>query len=340
MGEMLEMRVNLLPWLALASAAKCSLLEKMLEDFRGTTIGGVMQPNLDSGSRLNDSPVNIRRASIADLRYYANVAGASMCSDKKLVDFSCQPYCGAVVNGTAKTPPTKGIRMVEIIRDMVTGVKGYIAVLDSRREIVVSTSGERMQSNRAALSMPALFPLDVNYSNNNNKNIRTKGVAVQALLYATANRLLEQYSATLRKLAFSGRTRGYKIVFTGHSIGAEMAAFSMIVAHHKLDIPWQRIRYIGYGMTRIGNREFVRWFNQQDLEATHVINYDEKVVYFYPIAYNYQYIGNEVFINKDGSVRICNNAYFEDPDCNLSEIDGKFREPHVQAFDTEFGMVC
>lgn len=303
----------------------------------GETFATMMGMMRGGDSNVNDSPVYMRRVSIRDAKFYTNLAAAAFCEDAALLNFSCHPYCEIVRYGTREFPETDDVRVVEVIRDFLSGVRGYVAVVPSREEIIVAFASERPQSNKLVLISAPLERIDVRTEGTNNTNIDTGDVAVHAGLYSVARSLLAQYRATVRSLLDE---TGYKLVFTGHSIGAEVASLSLVAAQRELGLPWTELRYIGYGMIRVGNREFARWFNQQRLESTHVVNFDDKVVHLLPRFTSYQHFANEMFIDKDGAVRLCDNAYFEDPECSGLDADFELKDPHVHAFNTEFGLAC
>lgn len=315
-----------------------SFVGETLNNIHKSTLGGVAPLTINTESSINPTPVIMRRANIKDARYYANIAGASNCGDISVAEFNCEPYCRDILVGTPTTPPTESVKVTTIVRDFLIGVKGFLSVVPDRKEIILSLAGGRVKSSRTAALASVLTLLDVNSPNNNNTGINTKAVAVHGTIYGAAQRIFDQYKEELNDLLVM--YPDYKVLFTGHSIGADVSGLSAIVAHHGLDIPWERIRFIGYGMIRIGNREFVRWLNNQSLEGTHILNYNDKVIQFVRPVQNFQYMSNEYFIKKDGRVRICDNHYFEDPDCNITELNLKFRVSHVHAFDTEFGIEC
>ncbi|KAJ9075683.1 hypothetical protein DSO57_1033571 [Entomophthora muscae] len=318
------------------TASLLGLVGARLASTLAKVIGGMMSDNAPD-SNINDSPVYMRWVSIRDAKYYANLAAAAFCEDASLLRFSCHPYCEEIRFGTDEFSETSDVRVVEVIRDFFSGVRGYVAVIPSREEIIVSFASERPQSNKLVLISAPLEHINVRSLEANNTNINVDDVAVHTGLYTTAKSLLSQYRDTVRRLLDQ---TGYKLVFAGHSIGAEVASLSLIAAQREFKLPWTQLRYIGYGMIRVGNREFARWFNQQRLEATHVVNFDDKVVHLMPRFANYQHFANELFIDKDGSIRLCDNAYFEDPKCSGLEADFELKEPHVHAFEIEFGLTC
>ncbi|KAJ9068021.1 hypothetical protein DSO57_1032981 [Entomophthora muscae] len=302
-------------------------------------VAGLMEMiplNLIPQSNINDSPVLMRRASIDDVRYYANVAGAAFCQAARVQNFTCYPYCTDTIAGTFSTPPTSKVQVLKTFYNPIADIKAYVATIPQRNEVVIAMATGLVQTNRIFILSALLTRLDIRHPLNNNTHIETNNVLVHAPLLHVARLLFAEYRATLQQEAKTGKT----IVFTGHSVGAELGILSAIIAHQELNIPWAQIRYLGYGMVRIGNREFARWLNQQRVEATHVVNHNDKIVHLLANFNNYQHFGNEIFLTKHGDIRLCDNRYFEDPHCSTTEADPKGQDPHLKAFQTNFGLLC
>ncbi|KAI9298201.1 alpha/beta-hydrolase [Neoconidiobolus thromboides FSU 785] len=315
----------------------CGYLGEVVDDIGGARLGSIIPVHL-SDEFENRGYVKIRVSTIADAKYYTNLAGASYCEDEGVKRFNCKPYCQATLEGTQDTPPTSSVIVRGVYRDLLSGVKGYLAVVSERKEIVLSFAGERPQSNKLFIYPSVLLPLNVNQPGNNNTNIRTNAISVHALMHSIAFRLYTQYRKALTELL--EEYSDYKLLITGHSIGGSIASLTAVVVRQEVGVEWNQMRVFTYGQMRMGNKEFAKWINQQDFEITRVVNFNDKSVLFIFRTLNYQHFGNELFIEKDGSSTYCDNKYLEDPTCTKINFDFVLREAHVQAWNTQFGIDC
>ncbi len=102
-------------------------------------------------------------------------------------------------------------------------------------------------------------------------------------------------------MALMDENPAYSLLITGHSLGASLATLAALDLNETLRM---NITLYTYGGPRVGNRWFVRYFNNKIQESFRVINDGDIVPDFPPNIFGYRHVGTEVFIDNDKGIII------------------------------------
>ncbi|KAK1991061.1 lipase [Colletotrichum falcatum] len=112
----------------------------------------------------------------------------------------------------------------------------------------------------------------------------------------------------------------YNVVTTGHSLGAALATLSSAHLRQRMGIP---IDSYLYGSPRIGNKEFVEFFNGQPGQAFRVTHWDDPVPRLPGHQLGYYHVDTEYWLSvgdaqkvdyRPEDVKVCQGMY--NTDCN------------------------
>ncbi|KAK2020492.1 lipase [Colletotrichum zoysiae] len=112
----------------------------------------------------------------------------------------------------------------------------------------------------------------------------------------------------------------YNVVTTGHSLGAALATLSSAHLRQQMGIP---IDSYLYGSPRIGNEEFVEFFNGQLGQTFRVTHWDDPVPRLPGHEFGYYHVDTEYWLSLGGAqkvdyspedVKVCQGMY--NTDCN------------------------
>ncbi|KAI9298715.1 alpha/beta-hydrolase [Neoconidiobolus thromboides FSU 785] len=121
----------------------------------------------------------------------------------------------------------------------------------------------------------------------------------------------------LKDLYKQEQYKGYKMKIYGHSLGGALASLAVLKIQSELELNEGKLYLFTYGQPRVGNYDFVRFFNSHKFHSSRVVNYHDEITHFPAyVTEDYIHFNNEIFIDKDNSVIQCNSSYFEDSECS------------------------
>lgn len=261
---------------------------------------------------------NLRKPSIKSIKKNVLYAGAAICNDTSLKEWTCG-YCKKVSNTT----------LISIFKDEKTEARGYIAIDNDDKAIILSFRGTTVWKN---------WLEDFAFMQIVDEDIDNPLSAVHFGFYYSMEAILKYYIDELKFLLKNEAYKDYKLRFVGHSFGGSIATLSAIRLQNRLDLNWNKIELFTYGQPRTGNSQFAQWLNNKPITLARSVNYADPIARLPQMSiFDYKHIGNEVFISKESSVsiKICSNELLEDPTCASGVSFLNFRNSeHNIYFDT------
>ncbi|EAS04944.1 lipase family protein (macronuclear) [Tetrahymena thermophila SB210] len=135
-----------------------------------------------------------------------------------------------------------------------------------------------------------------------------------------------------------------QIIITGHSLGGAVATIAAVeiqdylLQQNKNDLISE---FYTFGQPRVGNQEFVDYFNSIFPFALRIVNNKDIVVRLPMRIFGYSHIGTEIWFDQENNYTIC-SFQSEDPNCSVKFNTGSTSD-HVKYLDnstscTEFDM--
>ena len=264
---------------------------------------GLLDP-VDAAAFNNPVPVSTTQslalATIADAQYYALYAlGANYCYGSPLLtNWTCGPC--------RKLGPS--VRFYSTLYNASTGVAGFITLDEEAEEIAVTFRGSYAAQNFVLDLMTTPVPfVGVN-----------EDVRVHQGYLLCLNSIYDQLRAKLQ--ALNTDHPDYRIVFSGHSLGAAVATLALLKTRSEAAFRARTFAHFSYGEPRLGDHTFAQWVNAMNWTAARVVNYDDVVPHIFPPTDVYTHFGTEFWIESLGSnaTRICGRSTTEDSTCSNS----------------------
>ncbi|KAI0766146.1 lipase [Trametes elegans] len=112
------------------------------------------------------------------------------------------------------------------------------------------------------------------------------------------------------------------VVVTGHSLGAALGLLDAIFL--PLHIPNIDVKFIGYGLPRVGNQAFADYVDAQPISVTHVNN-EEDIVPILPGKFlGYHHPSGEVHIQDSGAWLACPGQDNPSDECIVGDVSTIF----------------
>ncbi|CDO71060.1 hypothetical protein BN946_scf184844.g64 [Trametes cinnabarina] len=113
----------------------------------------------------------------------------------------------------------------------------------------------------------------------------------------SASAVLSAVNTALSKYGVS------KVTTTGHSLGAAIALLDAVYLH--LQIPHATIKFVGYGLPRVGNQEFANYVDAQPISVTHINNKEDLVPILPGRFLGFHHTSGEVHITDSSAWMAC-----------------------------------
>ncbi|KAJ9060181.1 hypothetical protein DSO57_1033576 [Entomophthora muscae] len=284
--------------------------------FYGKSIGGLnmlnskLQMTKEVGV-ASDERVKVQPWPEDSAKYYFPVAGLTYCSDQELLQY----------NGTYSKEIGPDFQITNILNHATLDTRAILAVNPPRKEIVLAFRGTQSKLNWVSNLIISQTLISV-----------APFASVHTGFKDIADAMAPEYIQALHQLLATPTYSEYDVVVTGHSLGGALAQLASIHAHRKLKLGWERIKIVTFGQPRVGNLDFARWFNQQPVMYTRVVNENDLVPHVPPIFTNYIHTHLERYI-KNNSSRVCSTAWMEDPTCSGSRLLTLDADAHGNAWD-------
>ncbi|KAK9696211.1 hypothetical protein K7432_012595, partial [Basidiobolus ranarum] len=244
------------------------------------------------------------------LKTHARYASAAYCPQAKVTDWSCGERCVGRLNVTS------------YFTNEATGIAGYIGYNNEEKKIVISFRGSSNWANWA--KNLAILPRTFIYPTAN------ENVKVHSGFYETYTSVEKTVRSGLKEVLtqLKDETDPYKLVITGHSLGAAVATFcAMDIKRFYLNpgsgrsfkselliIDRSQIYLHTYGQPRAGNADFSQLvYNTFGLNTTRttlarITNNRDPVTRLPPQDMGYFHHPHEIYIRKDSTTVACQDV--------------------------------
>ncbi|KAI1422196.1 lipase [Xylaria sp. FL1777] len=254
----------------------------LISSFALTAAGS---PIGEPGTLLNGR-ATVTTDMLSTFKLYSQYAGASYCNSDAAVGSTVTCSGGACPDVTAA-----GAKITATFAGSSTDIQGFVSTDAKNQVIVLSIRGSHSIRN---------WITDFEFIQNDCSSLAS-GCLVHS---GFAKAWDEVSSAALAAVkAAKAANPGYKIVFTGHSLGAAVSSLGAAYARKQ----GLAVDIINYGSPRVGNAAFANFVSSQagvELRVTHL---DDPVPRLPPIVFNYAHTTPEYWL-ADGTAFTTNYA--------------------------------
>ncbi|KAI9294426.1 alpha/beta-hydrolase [Neoconidiobolus thromboides FSU 785] len=264
---------------------------------------------------------NLKAASVEEAKRITLLAGAAYCSHENLSQWKCN-HCQKLGGD---------VKLVHIFEEADKGGRGYLALDDLKKQIIISFRGSANIQNW--LSNIGIFQQEYSIPNQGSPvKFHVHGGFLDAL-----HALQNSFNPQLEKLLNAHPE--YKLIVTGHSLGGAIANLAAIEIRDKFNLSWDNIELYTYGQPRVGSKEFAEWFDTQTLTVARVVNKRDIVPHNPARATLYHHINNEIYL-WDDKITVCKTNELEDKSCSVSQLFFLSAGDHLKYFGNEMGSGC
>lgn len=232
-------------------------------------------PIATSGFVVNGQ-ASVSDAQLDTLGFYAQYAGASYCNSDAAV--------GSIVTCSGDACPdvtAAGATIQATFSGSATDIRGFVSTDATNQVIVLSVRGSH--SIRNWITDFEFIQQDCGFGS---------GCKVH---YGFAKAWDEISDAALGAVrAAKDANPGYKIVFTGHSLGAGVSSLGAAYARDS----GLAVDIINYGSPRVGNAAFAQYVSDQAGDELRVTHLDDPVPRLPPIVFNYAHTTPEYWLSN------------------------------------------
>ncbi|KAH9851867.1 lipase, partial [Lenzites betulinus] len=133
----------------------------------------------------------------------------------------------------------------------------------------------------------------------------------------------ETSSAVLQAVQSTMATFGTNnIVTTGHSLGAAISLLDAIFL--SLHIPSATIKFVGYGLPRVGNQAFADYVDAQPFSVTHINNKEDIVPILPGLFLGFHHPSGEMHIQDSGAWLACPGQDNPSDQCIVGDVPNIF----------------
>ncbi|KAI0364330.1 lipase [Pilatotrama ljubarskyi] len=108
------------------------------------------------------------------------------------------------------------------------------------------------------------------------------------------------------------------ITVVGHSLGAAIALLDTV--YLPLHLTDATVRYVGYGLPRVGNSAFANYVDSLPISVTHITNREDPIPVLPPMALGFHHPSGEVHIQQSGDWVACPGQDNPSKDCSVGEV--------------------
>jgi len=267
-----------------------------------------------------EEPSKAKDVTDKEMKYYFSYAKSAYCPKQieKLDCINCQ-YFNKDVN----------ISQVQVLHDKSHNSFAFTTISLKRKEIVVAFRGTVVGVTNIVT--------DIKVFQDDKKAVA--GVKVHRGFNKAVQSLLGKVINAVKK--FLTKEPKFKVILTGHSLGGAMARQTLFELITQKTFPGVRYALYTYGEPRGGNKAYADFFNKLSIPGARVVNNGD-VVSHTPVTRTKNPIGKDLIyvhaqpeydILKDGKIKRCDRAFYEDPNCSNS-LDPKYEpKDHSTYFD-------
>ncbi|KAI9296694.1 alpha/beta-hydrolase, partial [Neoconidiobolus thromboides FSU 785] len=251
-----------------------------------------VEPPKNGTTRFYESSY-IVPGNVANGKAYARFAGAAYCDNESIKSWKCT-HCVQV---------TDKLEKIQIFEDVSTQTKGYFVVNNNRKEIIVSFRGSANLQNWLINAQTGKVP--IRFGGNS--------YYVHGGFKKVTDNLFPVVSSNLKSLQSSYPQ--YKVVITGHSLGAAIASLIALRVKYELNVPNNKLNLYTYGGPRIGDPDFARFVNRHGFTIGRFVNENDVVPHLPAEISDYNHHQRELWVNGYDT-KLCSADYLEDEDCS------------------------
>ncbi|KAI0977503.1 lipase [Xylaria arbuscula] len=232
------------------------------------------------GTLLNGrETASISTDMLSTLKLYAQYAGASYCNNDAAI--------GSVVTCSGSACPdvnAAGATITATFAGSDSDIQGFVSTDATNQVIVVSVRGTHSIRN---------WITDFEFIQDDCSNLVSG-----CLVHSGFAKAWDEISDAVLSAVNSAKSAnpGYRIVFTGHSLGAAVSSLGAVYARQS----GLSVDIINYGSPRVGNAAWATYVSGQDGDEWRVTHLDDPVPRLPPIVFNYAHTTPEYWLS-DGS---------------------------------------
>ncbi|KAI0749977.1 lipase [Daedaleopsis nitida] len=223
----------------------------------------------------------LTRPQISSFKPYSFFAASAYCLPEKTITWSCGHHCDANPNFKPIAAGGDGI-LVEF---------WYVGFDPDLGEVIVAHQGTDVLTIVPLLTDADTLPLPLDPH-------LFPGVPPLALVhngFALEQLATHDFILTAVKNAMQ-EFNTTKVTTVGHSLGAAISLLDAIFL--RLHVPEATVRFVGYGLPRVGDLPFVNWVDSLGIEVNHIANKKDLVPVLPPVLLTFRQISGEIHIDE------------------------------------------
>ncbi|KAI0636121.1 lipase [Trametes polyzona] len=234
---------------------------------------------------------------------YTHYASAAYCNPRSTSSWTCGSACDA---NPGFVPTASG-------GDDILTQYWFVGYDPALHEVIVAHQGTDID-----LITPALTDVDIPLEPVD--KYMFPGVAPPVMVHAgfaaAQHRSAAKVLRAIRRTMSTFNTSA--VTVTGHSLGAAIALLDAILI--PLHIPNTTVRYIGYGLPRVGNLAFANYVDSQPISVTHINNQEDPIPVLPPMALGFHHPSGEVHIQRSGEWVACPGQDNPSSNCSVGDV--------------------
>ncbi|KXN65853.1 alpha/beta-hydrolase [Conidiobolus coronatus NRRL 28638] len=267
------------------------------------------------------TPTKVRTPPSSEVKRHWFHGTYSYCMLSKAIDFKCKINC----------PDYKVTKTFEDVLLGTFAIAGHDPVT---KEIIVSHRGTSNLRN---------WLRDFSYGKVNMTGA-PEGILLHEGFWGVYQSNAKNLNEYLMTMLDNPQFKGYKVVFTGHSLGAAVATIHAVDMAPKIKAKGYPIELYAYHGPRAGNQAFVDYAISQDITVARYTNRGDIVSHVAPRQFDYTHIPGEFHSDFSDLLGLtfheCTQEYDEDPKCGWKEIKNICLLDHIGGFGKLVNFAC
>ncbi|KFY46910.1 hypothetical protein V495_02178 [Pseudogymnoascus sp. VKM F-4514 (FW-929)] len=235
-----------------------------------------------SESLITKSNNAVTTDQLNDFVYYAQHTSADYCNTDKT------PGSLITCNGGCPILEQHKVTISSAFTGLITGIGGFVAIDDVRREIVLAIRGSTNIRNFIFDFQFLLADCDV-----------TDGAAVHSGFLSAWNEISDRARKGVES-ALAAHS-GYRFVIAGHSLGAGVAT---VAASYLRRDGYAGTDLYTYGSPRVGNAAFANFVTSQQGSEYRVTHYNDITPVIPPLALGYRHTSMEYWLSTGPETKL------------------------------------
>lgn len=243
--------------------------------------------------QINERATTVTATQLTSFDLYAQYAGASYCNSGNAI--------GSVVTCSASACPdvtTAGAKIAATFAGLTTDIQGFLSTDAKNQVIVVSIRGSHSIRN---------WLTDFEFIQESCSSLAS-GCKVHSGFAKAWSEISSPVLAAVK--AAKAAYPAYKIVFTGHSLGAAVSSLGAAYARQQ----GYSVDIVNFGSPRVGNAAFATFVSNQAGNEYRVTHLDDPVPRLPPIIFGYAHTTPEYWLSDGtatttayavGDIKVC-----------------------------------